>query len=403
MDQHLQSHITRAVLGMGRKRDRQGAAKPTVSELLARQDVWGLRFEQPYTLVEGCHWFALYKPPFWQVNDSKEAKMSAAWDTVGIMHKRSEGVTKDMKLQTWLPKRLASDFMISNDATESYGLLHRLDVHTSGILLCAKSYTGAYWIMMQWNTPSTTKDYVSLVHGWLHNNVTEVRNQIRVEHRSPKSGSTYCTVSDSGRSAYTEVANIAHFSRLSKADDDSSEKRFSLVVLKLHTGRTHQIRVHMLAMGHPLVCDVKYAETRFAADRTWCPRNFLHTYHLGFQDVPEDGRLRAAGQHRTTRRAERKGEETPGTFADVSCPLPEDLRTALAELVPNDRESAARLAPWLSGNAVGLRSFEQYTRSPLSAKQGDTPAKHKRGDARAPAVEVGWDLSKAKKRRKQCY
>ena len=39
--------------------------------------------------------------------------------------------------------------------------------------------------------------------------------------------------------------------------NDTTEERYSLVVLKLHTGRTHQIRVHMLAIGHPLVCDVK--------------------------------------------------------------------------------------------------------------------------------------------------
>merc|ERR1719353_1191788 len=88
--------------------------------------------------------------------------------------------------------------------------------------------------------------------------------------------------------ACTEVTTLARLSRMA-IGVDACEDRFSLVALKLHTGRTHQIRVHMLAIGHPLVCDARYAESCLAVDRTWCPRNFLHTYHLGFQDVP-DGR-----------------------------------------------------------------------------------------------------------------
>lgn len=71
-------------------------------------------------------------------------------------------------------------------------------------------------------------------------------------------------------------------------------------MLKLHTGRTHQIRVHMLSIGHPLVTvsrptlrfrrpfeDSKYAEERLNEDKMWCPRNFLHTYRLAFLDVPK--------------------------------------------------------------------------------------------------------------------
>merc|ERR1712025_833069 len=76
---------------------------------------------------------------------------------------------------------------------------------------------------------------------------------------------------------------------------DSCEGRYSLVALKLHTGRTHQIRVHMLAIGHPLVYDKMYGEDRHRADREWCPRNFLHTYHLGFLDVPDGNDLADTG------------------------------------------------------------------------------------------------------------
>merc|ERR1712048_1293971 len=102
----------------------------------------------------------------------------------------------------------------------------------------------------------------------------------------------HSAVSDSGKPSYTEVAVQVHFFRApletNEAGGEDLEERYSLVSLKLHTGRTHQIRVHMLAMGHPLICDRKYTSNRYLADRTWCPRNFLHTYPLGFLDVPCD-------------------------------------------------------------------------------------------------------------------
>merc|ERR1712146_297077 len=115
------------------------------------------------------------------------------------------------------------------------------------------------------------------------------------------------------------------------------EQRYSLVALKLHTGRTHQIRVHMLSIGHPLVCDTKYAEELFPMDRQWCPRNFLHTYRLAFQDVPLDG---------TT-----KG----GSLVEAMCPLPGDLREALGRLSPVDDTSAALHADWLAGDSHRLK------------------------------------------------
>merc|ERR1712048_1514102 len=66
------------------------------------------------------------------------------------------------------------------------------------------------------------------------------------------------------------------------------KEQYSLVAVKLHTGRTHQIRVHMLSIGHPMVSDLCYAKSRFETiDKFWCPRNFLHAHHITFADVPE--------------------------------------------------------------------------------------------------------------------
>ena len=144
-----------------------------------------------------------------------------------------------------------------------------------------------------------------------------------------------------------------------------------MVALKLHTGRTHQIRVHMLAIGHPLVCDSKYFKSRFPADCEWCPRNFLHTYHLGFLDVPVGNELRKRARLATVESQVGSSILQGGSQqndsssdhhqpVDVYCPLPEDLRASLAELSPVDKESGVHRAAWLSRDAASLCSFDQY-------------------------------------------
>merc|ERR1712004_424992 len=77
-------------------------------------------------------------------------------------------------------------------------------------------------------------------------------------------------VSDHGKLAHTEVVTVAHLSKAESSrrhGDKPGSDQSSLVALKLHTGRTHQIRVHMLAIGHPLMCDAVYARCHILEDR----------------------------------------------------------------------------------------------------------------------------------------
>lgn len=245
-----------------------------------------------------------------------------------------------------------------NDCEIQFGVMHRLDSETSGVLLCAKSYVGAYWIQTQWDAHDVTKDYLALVHGWVDPRIKDINKRMStLEYVKRTDGHLVflnSTVSDKGKPAYTELAIIGHFYRavttLDEAGDvvELGEDRFSLAAVKIHTGRTQQIQTHMQSIGHPLVSDFKHAEGFEDADRSWCSRNFLHTYHLGFHDVPEDfdSWTWPSGAHE---------------LMDVYCPLPEDLRTALSELSPVDKISGVHLEAWLSGDTARLRSFEEYS------------------------------------------
>ena len=81
-----------------------------------------------------------------------------------------------------------------------------------------------------------------------------------------------------GKPSVTLLKTIAQCSR--KGED------YSLVAIRIRTGRRHQIRTHMAHIGNPIVCDGKYTSAKiFLKDKEWCERNFLHRYRLAFLDV----------------------------------------------------------------------------------------------------------------------
>jgi len=290
----------------------------------------------------------------------------------------NESQRKRPRMQGWVQQRFVEHHPICSDAIEAFGLMHRLDIQTSGILLCAKNYVGAYWLRLQWCSYAVDKEYVCLVHGWVDRSIREVHKRIRVDKKkapnSRKTVSTHCSVNESGKPSYTEVYTAAHLiSRPSETSADAadsssdapasgnSDGKYSLVVLKLHTGRTHQIRVHMLSLGHPLVADVKYAESLFPEDSAWCPRNFLHTYRLAVADVPAAAAQEVNADAESAASARGPATEGSSDTVEIMCPLPRDLRSALSKLEParpDDGFSQAAYDSWLGGDSKDLRPFD---------------------------------------------
>lgn len=165
-----------------------------------------------------------------------------------------------------LVQRLLSRFpQIAAMGGERPGIVHRLDKDTSGLLVAALSEEARLKLTAAFSERRIGKEYLALVQG-LPEEAGECRLPIG-RHPEIKTKMTVLPESKGGRSAHTV------WRRLWAAPDES----FSLAAVRIHTGRTHQIRVHMAAMGHPILGDSLYAPPKA---RQMAPRQMLHAARL---------------------------------------------------------------------------------------------------------------------------
>jgi 23S rRNA pseudouridine1911/1915/1917 synthase len=167
------------------------------------------------------------------------------------------------------------------------GIVHRLDKDTSGLLVVAKNERARSDLTRQLKEHEVRKTYLTLVHGVPQPAQGTIEAPIG---RHPRNRKKMAVVAG-GREAETKY-------RLREALD-----RFALLEVEPVTGRTHQIRVHLAAIGHPVVGDAVYGKRS-----PLVARQFLHAWRLAF-DLPSSGRL-----------------------AEFESPLPADLRQALEEI-----------------------------------------------------------------------
>jgi 23S rRNA pseudouridine1911/1915/1917 synthase len=149
------------------------------------------------------------------------------------------------------------------------GIVHRLDKNTSGVILVARNDQAHLHLAGQFSRRRVEKRYLALLHGRLSRSsdtislpvARDLRRRTRMTTRRPQ-----------GRAASTSYRVL------------QSTAGFTLVEARLHTGRTHQIRVHFSALGHPVVGDTLYgAPRRLRPDDPASPtlnRNFLHARSL---------------------------------------------------------------------------------------------------------------------------
>ena len=123
------------------------------------------------------------------------------------------------------------------------GIVHRLDKDTSGVMVCAKNDTAHLDLAEQIRTKAAHRTYWAIVHGNIKEEAGIIKGDIG---RHPTDRKKMAIVRENGKPAVT------HFKVLERFGE------YTLVECKLETGRTHQIRVHMNSIGHPLVNDPKY-------------------------------------------------------------------------------------------------------------------------------------------------
>lgn len=145
------------------------------------------------------------------------------------------------------------------------GIVHRLDKDTSGIMLAAKTESMQEKLMGLFKKRDVDKSYISLLHGIMREKSGRLVAPIG---RHPVNRQKMAVLSKSGRHAVSNWEVL-----------EEVAGRYSLVRINIETGRTHQIRVHMAYLGHPVVGDRVYGSNRANDDY---PRQLLHAYRLVF-------------------------------------------------------------------------------------------------------------------------
>ncbi|HEY6768879.1 MAG TPA: RluA family pseudouridine synthase [Candidatus Sulfotelmatobacter sp.] len=155
------------------------------------------------------------------------------------------------------------------------GIVHRLDKETSGLIVVAKNDEAHRRLAAQFARREVKKTYIALVHGLVKADSGTINQSIS---RDPVRRMRMTTRLSVGREA------ITHY-RVTRRIEGSLGK-FTLLEIKIDTGRTHQIRVHMASLKHPIVGDTLYgAPRRFQGkeEPATLDRNFLHAAELRFQ------------------------------------------------------------------------------------------------------------------------
>jgi 23S rRNA pseudouridine1911/1915/1917 synthase len=169
---------------------------------------------------------------------------------------------------------VAAGYRVSTSgAEERQGIVHRLDVGTSGLMVVAKSEHAYTELKQAFRDRTVDKTYHALVQG--HPDPARGTVDAPID-RHPVHDYKFAVVADGKPS-------VTHYETL------EAHPNASLLEIKLETGRTHQIRVHMAALRHPCVGDLAYGADPTLALRVGLTRQWLHAAQLGF-DHPRDGR-----------------------------------------------------------------------------------------------------------------
>lgn len=215
-----------------------------------------------------------------------------------------------------IPDREGNEISLKQLLKEKYGdifTVHRLDRDTSGLIIFAKNEIAHKHLSLQFEDRQTRKIYQGLVSGSL----PEKKGTIDAPIAQHPAMNGTMIIHRKGKESITDYEVLEDFSI------------YSHLRFRIHTGRTHQIRVHMKNAGHPIVCDPVYGDgkpvlvsslkTRFKLskeleeERPILNRLALHSFQLAFADVNEN-------------------------LVELEAPIPKDIRATLQQLVRSGKK-----------------------------------------------------------------
>jgi 23S rRNA pseudouridine1911/1915/1917 synthase len=196
----------------------------------------------------------------------------------GMMVHAGAGATEDERNRGTLVNALLHRFgQLSGVSGELRpGIVHRLDKATSGLIVVAKNDDAHRKLAAQFARRVVKKTYIALVHGWMKQDRGTISSSIS---RDRVRRTRMTTKSSGGREA------ITHYTVQERLD--SNYGKFTLLEVRIDTGRTHQIRVHLASLRHPVAGDTLYGAPREISAKNGAgislPRNFLHAAALQLQ------------------------------------------------------------------------------------------------------------------------
>ncbi len=231
------------------------------------------------TLFEDSDLLVINKSPGIVVNRAESVKGETVQDWVESTHTKLTNPTKSE----------------DKDFYDRSGIVHRIDKETSGILLIAKNPLAFFQLQRQFKERMVKKTYLAIVHGKLVPREGEIRAPVG---RLPWNRERFGIV-PGGKEAVTEYKVLSSWFIV---HGKKQKEQISMVEVSPQTGRTHQIRVHLKYINHPIIGDYLYAGRKISRDdRIWAPRVMLHAWKISFH------------------------HPTSGKELDFTAPIPDDM------------------------------------------------------------------------------
>lgn len=209
-----------------------------------------------------------------------------------------------------IPDREGKEISLKKLLLEKYGTIftvHRLDKGTSGVIVFAKKEAAHKYLSQQFENRETEKFYRGIIIG--SPEISKGTIDAPIAENPAKKGTM--NVHKNGKEALTHYSVLENF------------KVYSWVQFQIHTGRTHQIRVHAKHIGHPVVCDEIYGD-----GKPVLLSSLISKYNLSKAELEERPILNRLALHALSL----KFTDMNGDEIELHAPLPKDLRALLQQL-----------------------------------------------------------------------